>query len=151
MLFLFRSAPEVKKIIHSKLFRKFWEEPGNKRANLHYCSISIKYYYLSRPTPPAKRASMRRSSILKLLLLLILLPEQTHATSQEGQHAKELHLEASPQKLSRLHLQKVSPPRLYTHACLQEQVGDQVQKRRKSIWRCSLWLELPFRETSKQC
>ena len=37
MLFLFRSAPEVKKRIHSKLFRKFWEEPGYKRANLHYC------------------------------------------------------------------------------------------------------------------
>ena len=28
MLFLFRSAPEVEKRIHSKLFRKFWEEPG---------------------------------------------------------------------------------------------------------------------------
>ena len=34
---MFRSAPEVKKRIHSKLFRKFWEEPGYKRANLHYC------------------------------------------------------------------------------------------------------------------
>jgi len=38
MLFLFRSAPEVKKKIHSKLFRKFWEEPGYTRANLHYCT-----------------------------------------------------------------------------------------------------------------
>ena len=41
MLFLFRSAPEVKKRIHSKLFRKFWEEPGYKRANLHYCTCLI--------------------------------------------------------------------------------------------------------------
>ena len=38
MLFLFRSAPEVKKRIHSKLFCKFWEEPGYTRANLHYCT-----------------------------------------------------------------------------------------------------------------
>ena len=41
MLFLFRSAPEVKKRIHSKLFRKFWEEPGYKRANLHYCTKNL--------------------------------------------------------------------------------------------------------------
>ena len=41
MLFLFRSAPEVKKRIHSKLFRKFWEEPGYTRANLHYCMCNI--------------------------------------------------------------------------------------------------------------
>ena len=40
MLFLFRAAPEVEKIIHSKLFCKFWEEPGYKRANLHYCTRS---------------------------------------------------------------------------------------------------------------
>ena len=38
MLFLFRSSPKVKKRIHSKGFRKFWEEPGYKRANLHYCT-----------------------------------------------------------------------------------------------------------------
>ena len=37
MLFLFRSAPEVEKRIHSKLFRNFLEEPGYKRAGLHYC------------------------------------------------------------------------------------------------------------------
>ena len=42
MLFLFRSAPEVEKRIHSKLFRNFLEEPGYKRAGLHYCnSIAI--------------------------------------------------------------------------------------------------------------
>ena len=41
MLFLFRSAPEVKKRIHSKLFRKFWEEPGYTRANLHYCTFTL--------------------------------------------------------------------------------------------------------------
>ena len=39
MLFLFRSAPKVEKRIHSKFFRKFWEEPGYKRADLHYCTI----------------------------------------------------------------------------------------------------------------
>ena len=38
MLFLLRSAPEVEKRIHSKLFRKFWEEPGYKGAGLHYCT-----------------------------------------------------------------------------------------------------------------
>ena len=30
MLFLFRSAPEVEKRIHSKLFRKFWMSRGIK-------------------------------------------------------------------------------------------------------------------------
>ena len=30
MLFLFRSAPEVEKRIHSNLFRKFWRSPGTK-------------------------------------------------------------------------------------------------------------------------
>ena len=92
--------------------------------------------------------------IVKVIIFnMIIMPEQTHAASQKGQHAEKLHrpLEASPQKLSRLHLQEVSPPRLYTLACLMEHVADQVQKRRKSIWWCSLWLELPFRETSKQC
>ena len=38
MLFLYRSAPKVEKRIHSKFFRKFWEEPGYKRTDLHYCS-----------------------------------------------------------------------------------------------------------------
>ena len=37
MLFLFRSASKVEKRIHSKFFRKFWEEPGYKRTDLHYC------------------------------------------------------------------------------------------------------------------
>ena len=55
--------------------------------------------------------------IVKIIIFnMIIMPEQTHAASQEGQHAEKLHrpLEASPQKLSRLHLQEVSPPRLYT-------------------------------------
>ena len=30
MLFLFRSAPEVEKRIHSELFRKFWRSRGTK-------------------------------------------------------------------------------------------------------------------------
>ena len=30
MLFLFRSAPEVEKRIHSKLFRNFWRSRGTK-------------------------------------------------------------------------------------------------------------------------
>ena len=37
MLFLLRSAPEVEKRIHSKLFRIFLEEPGYKRAGQTYC------------------------------------------------------------------------------------------------------------------
>ena len=48
MLFLFRSAPKVKKRIHSKLFRKFWEEPGYKRANLHYC-ICLEFCIIFSP------------------------------------------------------------------------------------------------------
>ena len=32
MLFLFRSAPEVEKRIHSKLFRKFWRSRGTKKG-----------------------------------------------------------------------------------------------------------------------
>ena len=41
MLFLFRSAPEVEKRIHSKLFRKFWRSRGTKEPayiTVH-CSI----------------------------------------------------------------------------------------------------------------
>ena len=38
MLFLFRSASKVEKRIHSKFFRKFWEEPGYKGTDLHYCN-----------------------------------------------------------------------------------------------------------------
>ena len=41
MLFLFRSAPKVEKRIHSKFFRKFWEEPGYKRTDLHYCTMYV--------------------------------------------------------------------------------------------------------------
>ena len=49
MLFLLRSAPEVEKRIHSKLFCKFLEEPGYKRAGLHYCNIDVNIGALSRP------------------------------------------------------------------------------------------------------
>ena len=53
MLFLFRSAPKVEKRIHSKFFRKFWEEPGYKRTDLHYCTskcikIQLNPYQLKR-------------------------------------------------------------------------------------------------------
>ena len=48
MLFLFRSAPEVEKRIHSKLFRNFLEEPGYKRAGLHYCKSLLSYKQISR-------------------------------------------------------------------------------------------------------
>ena len=48
MLFLFRSAPEVEKRIHSKWFRKFWEEPGYRRANLRYCSMKVVYSSIER-------------------------------------------------------------------------------------------------------
>ena len=40
MLFLFRSTSEVEKRINSKHFRKFWDEPGYKRADQTYCSAS---------------------------------------------------------------------------------------------------------------
>ena len=43
MLFLFRSAPEVEKRIHSKLFRKFWRSRGTKEPayiTVH-CSCSF--------------------------------------------------------------------------------------------------------------
>ena len=44
MLFLFRSAPEVEKRIHSKLFRKFWRSRGTKEPayiNVHRCEVHI--------------------------------------------------------------------------------------------------------------
>ena len=57
-----------------------------------------------------------------------IMPEETDSASQEGEHAEKLHrpLQASPPRLSRLHLQKASPPRLYTQPCPQEQVSDHV-------------------------
>ena len=40
MLFLFRSAPEVEKRIHSKLFRKFWRSRGTKEpAYITVCGV----------------------------------------------------------------------------------------------------------------
>ena len=63
MLFLFRSAPEVEKRIHSKLFRKFWRSRGTKEpAYITVCSfflcqteeVGIKIYVgkaIKRPPP----------------------------------------------------------------------------------------------------
>ena len=68
MLFLFRSAPEVEKRIHSKFFRKFWEEPGYKRTDLHYCNwplgtfehdIQIMMPSALRPAPNAHPCQWR--------------------------------------------------------------------------------------------
>ena len=42
MLFLFRSAPEVEKRIHSKLFRKFWRSRGTKEPA--YITVLDKYF-----------------------------------------------------------------------------------------------------------
>ena len=42
MLFLFRSAPEVEKRIHSKLFRKFWRSRGTKEPA--YITVVMWYY-----------------------------------------------------------------------------------------------------------
>lgn len=44
MLFLFRSAPEVEKRIHSKLFRKFWRSRGTKEPayiTLYVSSLTL--------------------------------------------------------------------------------------------------------------
>ena len=44
MLFLFRSAPEVEKRMHSKLFRKFWRSRGTKEPayiTVPYLQISV--------------------------------------------------------------------------------------------------------------
>ena len=41
MLFLFRSAPEVEKRIHSKLFRKFWRSRGTKEPA--YITVVVLY------------------------------------------------------------------------------------------------------------
>ena len=46
MLFLFRSAPEVEKRIHSKLFRKFWRSRGTKEP-AYITVIVVHYQYLS--------------------------------------------------------------------------------------------------------
>ena len=44
MLFLFRSAPEVEKRIHSKLFRKFWRSRGTKEP-AYITVFSFLYLY----------------------------------------------------------------------------------------------------------
>ena len=48
MLFLFRSARKVEKRIHSKFFRKFWEDPGYKRTDLHYCTQKYEFVLQTR-------------------------------------------------------------------------------------------------------
>ena len=69
MLFLFRSAPEVEKRIHSKLFRKFWRSRGTKEPayitvpNLsHALDHSLVQVWHLLPEIPEKR-------ILKYLIL----------------------------------------------------------------------------------
>ena len=50
MLFLFRSAPEVEKRIHSKLFRKFWRSRGTKEPA--YITVEL-FEVLFRGVPAA--------------------------------------------------------------------------------------------------
>ena len=54
MLFLFRSAPEVEKRIHSKLFRKFWRSRGTKEP----AYITVVHFKLQRDTENAKKERM---------------------------------------------------------------------------------------------
>ena len=49
MLFLFRSAPEVEKRIHSKLFRKFWRSRGTKEPA--YITVTLSDFCLEKPLP----------------------------------------------------------------------------------------------------
>ena len=49
MLFLFRSAPEVEKRIHSKLFRKFWRSRGTKEPAYITVHLSIQQIILWHP------------------------------------------------------------------------------------------------------
>ena len=56
MLFLFRSAPEVEKRIHSKIFCKFWEEPGYKRADLTYCT-ALQATKIKRPAKQSVKSN----------------------------------------------------------------------------------------------
>ena len=46
MLFLFRSAPEVEKRIHSKLFRKFWRNRGTKEPA--YITVSNQFQLINQ-------------------------------------------------------------------------------------------------------
>ena len=48
-------APAVEKTIHSKLFRKFWEGPGYKRADQTYCNIF--WDECSQPNQPIQNDS----------------------------------------------------------------------------------------------
>ena len=50
MLFLFRSAPEVEKRIHSKLFRKFWRSRGTKEPAYITVELENEKKHLSTPT-----------------------------------------------------------------------------------------------------
>ena len=50
MLFFFRSAPEVEKRIHSKLFRKFWRSRGTKEIIRYRCLICLSSNYVISPS-----------------------------------------------------------------------------------------------------
>ena len=53
MLFLFRSAPEVEKRIHSKLFRKFWRSRGTKEpAYITVNTVRMGSRYLTASISP---------------------------------------------------------------------------------------------------
>ena len=66
MLFLFRSAPEVEKRIHSKLFRKFWRSRGTKEPAyitvLRWLGVYQAYdnHYQIMP-PPSKRVERHQT------------------------------------------------------------------------------------------
>ena len=56
MLFLFRSAPEVEKRIHSKLFRKFWRSRGTKEPA--YITVFCSFLGLSQSVPVTSYVKM---------------------------------------------------------------------------------------------
>ena len=69
MLFLFRSAPEVEKRIHSKLFRKFWRSRGTKEpayitvvhgATATWCACHFERLLSSAGTQPDDQRTIVR-------------------------------------------------------------------------------------------
>ena len=89
MLFLFRSAPEVEKRIHSKFFRKFWRSRGTKEpayitVHTHNCTFGT-YTQLCLIMRLRKNAA-RGSNASDIGLLVRQLLQRQHKDSQGQQN-----------------------------------------------------------------
>ena len=65
MLFLFRSAPEVEKRIHSKLFRKFWRSRGTKEPAYITVTHHLEDDFLEQPAGSTRPSVGQRDEAKK--------------------------------------------------------------------------------------